>query len=316
MPSSGGNPRLPGIDLLKVLLACLVVTIHANPLKHISPDAVWILGNGIARVAVPAFFVVAGFNFRPEIPGRSRHLFIRYIKLHAIWITLYTPFWWQEFVHNGLLQFIDYWVHGWWQLWFLTGLAVSVAATALVHRWRNGAILLLAALLLISGVLLQAGMMWDVIPRDFVFGSRNGVFLGLPFFLLGYLARRWDMPSRISFAAACGAALAGLVLMVTESMTLKAIAPHPIAPENFLSATIAAPALLLAAATSRNLPSILSRIPLSNLSAGIYFLHVAFVIALPQYFDLPRYGVYFSAISGSLAITFVLNRLHLTRYIF
>ncbi|MEZ5685054.1 MAG: hypothetical protein R3D78_03785 [Paracoccaceae bacterium] len=216
MPPSS---RLAGLDLLKLCLALLVVTIHANPFKGVSVEATWLLGNGLARVAVPGFFVVAGFLFRPEQPGRSARMVWRYLKLHLVWLTLYAPLWWKLMrVEDPLWAYAKLWIFGWWHLWFLTGLALAIAAASLVWRWRTGPLLALALGLFALGYGLQSAHLLQLIPKGIWPAEvRNGLLVGLPFFLLGYLVRRTGWPARLGFGRALALGLAGLVLAVGES---------------------------------------------------------------------------------------------------
>jgi surface polysaccharide O-acyltransferase-like enzyme len=313
------SARLVGLDLLKLFLALLVVTIHANPLKEISAEATGLLGNGVARIAVPGFFCVAGYMFRPEVPGRSRRLILRYLGLHLLWLTLYLPFWWPSVASGGVVQYLKLWVFGWWQLWFLTGLAMALAGAALVWRWRIGALFALALGLFMLGYLLQIARMEHWVPRSWwPLLVRNGVLLGLPFFLLGHLLRRAGIDRRIGFAPALTLGIAGLGLSVAETMALRHVVDpaHPLAPETLIAALIACPALVVAAVRAPPLPAWLSAWPLGTVSAGIYFLHIGFVIALTRFYPLPRAEVYLIAVTGSVLLTLALIRLRLAGRLF
>lgn len=312
-------PRLAGLDLLKLALALLVVTIHANPFRGVSEELVWALGNGLARVAVPCFFVVAGYNFRPEVPGRSGRMALRYLWLHLLWLTIYTPYWWPSVAAGGVVQYLKWWVLGWWHLWFLTALAITVVLAQAVWRWRMGAILALALGLLLAGFALQTAVGWRLLSSDlWPIQVRNAFFVGLPMFLLGYLTRRAGLAGRVGFRTALWAAGLGLAAAVGESEVMRMISPspYPLAPETLLSAALAGPALVLAAVQAPALPNWLARLPLGIWSAGVYFIHVGIVIVLSKAFDLPRVVVYLSAVTGALALTTVLIRLRLAKRLF
>ena len=314
------SSRLAGLDLLKLCLALLVVTIHANPFKGVSVEATGLLGNGLARVAVPGFFVVAGFLFRPEVPGRSARMVWRYLELHLIWLTLYTPLWWKLLqVDNPLWAYAKLWIFGWWHLWFLTGLAMAIAAASLVWRWRNGPLLALALALFALGYGLQSAHLLQLIPKGIWPAEvRNGLLVGLPFFLFGHLLRRSGLPARLGFGPALGLGLAGLVLAVGESWGLRLLAhpDHPLAPETLIAAVLACPALVAAAVTAPALPRWLARWPLGTAATGVYFVHVAFVIVLSRAFTLPRAEVYLLSVLGALVVTAVLIRTRLDKRLF
>lgn len=322
MPSSPLSPpaRLAGLDLLKLCLALLVVTIHANPLRGVWPEGMWLLGNGLARVAVPGFFVVAGYLFRPEVPGRSWRMAGRYLKLHLIWLTLYAWAWWPSVAAGGVAQYLDLWLRGFWQLWFLTALAVTVAGAALVWRWPLPALVALCLALFAAGYGLQLARIFHLIPNAWWPAIlRNGVFVGLPFFLAGHLVRRLDLAARLGFRPALGLGLVALAAAMAETLALGTLSRPgaPLAPETLIAALIAGPLLLIAALNAPPLPDRLARLPLGMLSAGIYFLHIGFVIALQWHApDLFRAAVYLIAVTGSGLITLGLIRSGLAKHLF
>ena len=292
------------------------MTIHANPFRGVWEDGMWMLGNGLSRVAVPAFFVVAGYTFRPELPGRSRRIALRYLWLHALWLMLYAPFWWPAVAAGGPLIYAEFWIFGYWHLWFLVALAIAVALAQGLWRLRAGAILAVALGLLFAGFALQWAIGFDLLPRGFWPDARNGVLMGLPFFLLGYLTRIGGWEGRISPSVARWSAGLGLLAVVAESALMRGLSgPHPLAPETLLSAAFAGPALVIAAVQLRNLPDWLARLPLGLLSAGIYFIHVGIVISLNP-LGLPRVIVYLLAVSGAGLMTWGLIRTRLVRFLF
>lgn len=320
-PSSAPPPaRLAGLDLLKLCLALLVVTIHANPLRGVWPEGMWLLGNGVARVAVPGFFVVAGYLFRPEVPGRSARMAGRYLKLHLIWLTLYAWAWWPSVAAGGVAQYIDLWLRGFWQLWFLTALAVAVAGAALVWRWPLAALAALCVALFAAGYGLQLARIYHIIPNAWWPAIlRNGLFVGLPFFLAGYLVRRLGLAARIGFGPALVLGLGALMAAMAETLALGTLSRPgaPLAPETLVAALLAGPLLLIAALNAPASPTRLARLPFGTLSAGIYFLHIGFVIVL-QWFapEMLRAAVYLIAVSGSALLSLGLIRTGLAKHLF
>lgn len=315
-PPTAQTQRLIGLDLLKLFLALLVVTIHANPFRGVNDEAMWALGNGLARIAVPAFFVVAGYTFRPEVPGRSLKLVLRYLKLHFLWLALYVPAWWATVADHGWIEYAKFWVFGYWHLWFLVGLAIAVALSQLVWRLPNRALLALALAVLLAGFILQWMIGFYILPRGFWPDAKNGVLMGFPFYLIGYLTRRMGFVDRISLRAAFWGSLIGLVSVVGESELMKALGgEHPLAPETLLSAAVAGPFLVALGVKARGFPGWLTRLPIGTLSAGIYFIHVGIVIWL-NHFTLPRVEVYLIAVTGATLITLGLIRTGLDRRLF
>ena len=91
--------RNKGIDLVKVLMAFVVVSIHTTA---------WPL-LGIREVAVPYFFIVSGFFLFGKMTGdRAQDLAVirawtlKILKLYLIWTAVYLPFTVYGYVHDGL----------------------------------------------------------------------------------------------------------------------------------------------------------------------------------------------------------------------
>lgn len=55
--------RNVSLDLLKLLMAIMVVALHANFLQEYSLLGSYLLVNGLFRVAVPIFLIINGFYF-------------------------------------------------------------------------------------------------------------------------------------------------------------------------------------------------------------------------------------------------------------
>ena len=84
--------RKLSVDILKVLMAVMVVGIHANPLKPLGHDAIMLSGGGVYRLAVPVFFVINGYFLEPVLHGGGAGRYVRRILLlYLIWTALYLP---------------------------------------------------------------------------------------------------------------------------------------------------------------------------------------------------------------------------------
>ncbi len=81
--------QFPSIDIMKLLYAVLVVTIHTSPLNSINKYFNYGLTQYIARLAVPFFFVTSGYfcfrkttleNFEKGLPlAYAKRIFLLYI---------------------------------------------------------------------------------------------------------------------------------------------------------------------------------------------------------------------------------------------
>ena len=96
---AGTTDRRLSIDILKIVMALCVIAIHVNELESL-PNGGAFLHGGLARVAVPVFFLINGYFFETIARnGGARAYVVRLLWLFAVWSILYLPAWF-----NALLQ--------------------------------------------------------------------------------------------------------------------------------------------------------------------------------------------------------------------
>lgn len=216
-----------------IVCACLVVAIHVG-----NPEAMgagwWVaklLSNGICRIAVPFFFVAAGFFlaghtaepkwWARELGKRMRSLLVPFVS----WSALYTVFglslvlsanalhgeaWTRNLQSNCAdvlrLLGLDLFTYPMLiPLWFIRCLLLLVVLAplpvAVIGRKRNWGLALLAVLWIVYGWGRTWGDVQDT-PLQFwrVTISLEGVF----YFTLGLFMRRWPMTLHLSKAYAWG----------------------------------------------------------------------------------------------------------------
>lgn len=215
------------LDVVKLLMAFLVVEIHARPLMEFQLAERII--EGIDVVAVPFFFMASAFLcFRGlneesfvektlTAAVRVRKTISRLLKLYLIWTVLYLPvtvfgsvirgdclaYALAVFVRGTLFIGENYYS---WPLWYLLASAVGFALVYICLRCgvRSRYIALLSFALLSVGFVITFVQGWEDAPTALsipvkiygtVFGSaRNGIFEG--FFLCGYGSIVWHELSR------------------------------------------------------------------------------------------------------------------------
>ena len=191
--------RLKGIDLVKVLMAFVVVSIHTTT---------WPL-LGIREVAVPYFFIVSGFFLfgkmkgdRTEDLSAIRTWTLKILKLYLIWTAIYLPFTVYGFIQDGLSLKQSLMLFGRnllfvgenfmsWPLWYL-----------LAMIWSGVLIYILRALKVPIWGMLLAGIFLAALPhymgdnslfvklfRD----SRNLAFTGPFYVVLGGMLRHYQV---------------------------------------------------------------------------------------------------------------------------
>lgn len=208
-----------GIDIMKFIMAILVVVLHAHPLKDVNEwwDFLWC--QGITRVAVPFFFLTAGyFLFRKIELGKIdfsrvgkyvKHLFILYVA----WSVLYLPMEAYHQIKNyaGMVnlartEIFHFIYNGFcYHLWFMPALilAVLVVSFLMYKGLRIETIFLLSlpfygvALLGRSYYGVMEAYIGEYVDNYYVLSfflknyPINGLTMGVPFVALGaYLAHK------------------------------------------------------------------------------------------------------------------------------
>jgi len=229
------------LDMTKLIMAILVICIHTDPLESYTDTGNFILTRVIARVAVPFFFITAGYYF--FVKSRSKTQFMQYMKklgvTFLLWSVIYLPvnlyIWNTEgFTQAWLLQYIQqvFFVGTYYHLWFLPALMLAIAIV--YYAQKRMSLRLIAA---ISLVLYLIGLLADAYYRlatqipvlhEMVNGylavfeySRNGLFFGLPFVALGALVAK-ELPQwKLSDAICEFGLLFSFGLMVFEAALLR-----------------------------------------------------------------------------------------------
>lgn len=144
---NASSSLIPGLDILKFIMALLVVAIHSEAVNDIS--VVNEVTLPLINCAVPVFFVISAYLVFRKIrteeisPNRSLvHFTKRLILLYTFWmvvqmpLVLHTRHYWEmdfvEFVHNFLLDItLRSTFHG---AWFLSALVVGVWMIYIVSK--------------------------------------------------------------------------------------------------------------------------------------------------------------------------------------
>ena len=309
--------RGPALDRFRLAAAVLVVAIHTGPLASFAPGWDLWLTRGLARVAVPFFFMVTGyFLARGNWQGTGR-AFRRLLALYLAAVVLYLPLnlyagslpGWRELLCTGTFY------HLWYFPAVLLGLWVARGLAALGPR---------AGLALAGGLYLLGlgGDSWygltAALPplRRFYDGllallggyTRGGLFFAPLFLLLGAAFVR--RPPRRGCA---GLALAGLAGLTAECLALHALG-WPRHDSMYLSLPPAMAGifgLLLARNAGQDKP-------VRRVSMLLYLLHPWGIVAVRGLARLlgarallvDNSLVHFAAVlAGSLAAAWVLTRL-------
>lgn len=198
--------RNPGIDVLKLGLAFLIVALHIFPvsgMKGFRGLISYEIANGITRIAVPTFFIISGYFLRNKLEDKAYLLKYakRILMLYFVWQLIYLPDLIRFYrlgrftTSDAILKLI----FGYWHLWYLLA---TVGAVALLYYFRRISVrnkfVLLSSLFLL-GYFYQLFYKMEVL-NDFPISkllyegmgtTRNFIFMAYPFLLLGTLYEKW-----------------------------------------------------------------------------------------------------------------------------
>lgn len=275
------------LDVLKLLLACMVVGIHADFLLEYSPLLSHGLVNGLFRTAVPLFLLINGYYFAAALQkGRTRNWFLGMLRYYAIWMGVYAWFWLGQADPSlrGAGKVLFVLVMGWYHLWYLPATLGAAALVVLLGNRSSRLLVTLSVLLFAGGVTLQYLSLfpptdWPVaeglVGKHWVF--RNFLLFAYPFFCLGYLIRRagWDQCAPPILCAAGVAVGAGL--LAWESYTIYRINSGPLDTDLLASLLWLCPFLFLLFLKA---PWQSNYDRLTIYSTNLYFAHILVLFAL------------------------------------
>ncbi|UOK42438.1 MULTISPECIES: acyltransferase family protein [Flavobacterium] len=198
--------RNPSIDILKLGLSFLIVALHIFPvsgLKGIQGILSYEIVNGITRIGVPTFFIISGYLLRNKLNDKA--YLIKYAKriliLFLVWQLIYLPDL-IRFYKLGRFSTFDLvlkLVYGYWHLWYLQATVCAVFMLYFLRMQSVSKKIIMALLLFFAGYVFQLAykinLLNDVPALKLLYEvtgtSRNFIFMGYPFLVLGTLYESW-----------------------------------------------------------------------------------------------------------------------------
>lgn len=327
-PASGGRAGLlPGLDLVKPVLALLVIWIHTAPLGHLAPHVDVYVTIVLGRLAVPLYLAISGYLlFRRERPPVRRQL-TRLAQLYLIWCLLYLPVIVRDrpapLTATALVRLVL--TGGDTHLWYLPACAVGIAVVACgLRRWSATtlAVVLLAVYLL--GIVLYCALDAGLLPTTGMAGlparclelldavamaPRDGLFTGSAFVAVGaWIGREGGWRVRPALALAVPA-MGGMLVegVLRRALHLGADLSLPVST-SYLCLAVFVPAVMSLLVAWRPSQRVRGQILARNTGSLMYFIHYA-VIALLGYSLESSAGVRgflaVTVISGALAVALV-----------
>lgn len=211
------------IDVLKVLMAILVVGIHTEPFGF----NLWLdRGFGIiTRLCVPFFFITSAYFYWLKDNGTLSYL-KKIISLYVIWSVIYLPFDINSLAKMSIgdISYRFLWEGNGHALWYLWGSTIGFVIVKLLLKLFKPktivmigfAILFIACLKSTWSPLLERLFLIEINDR---LGSRNGLFYAFPYMALGmFVAKSTDRGKDRSIKPLMIGFIISLFLLVLESV--------------------------------------------------------------------------------------------------
>lgn len=297
---SAPSAIVPGIDLVKPVLALLVIWIHTAPLARPASTVNTYVTAGAARLAVPLYLAISGYLLFRRMNPPVRRQIRRLLELYLIWVVLYLP----VIVHDQLSEGLEGPVHlvrlvltgGMTHLWYLPTAAIGIGIVAIGLRVMSpGRLLVVLACLSAVGTLaygaqgrgmLSGGGVQGLVGGlltgldDLSLAPRDGVFTGACYVAAGaWVARTggWRPRTAVAVTAVAWIGMLGEVF-VRRRAAFGADLAEPVATCS-LCAVVLVPALLrlLVARTARApLPG---QVTARRTGSLVYFVHYGVLTA-------------------------------------
>lgn len=273
-PAAPAPLRNLSLDALKIVMAVMVVGLHAGFLRDVNQLASDYFTNCLFRIAVPTFLVINGYYLERQLDRGVWRWAGRLALLYAIWMALYAPLW-----LPGAIRIPAYGrevlFFGYYHLWYLLALLLAGLMVAAL-RARTGVLVLTGAATFLAGIGIQYAGNFHLAPEPLdpllnrVQTYRNFLLVGYPFLVCGVLIARHEQK-----LARFGSwkLLAGALALLTAEWAANMIwNPKDPVFEIYLSLAVLCPILFLTAKGGRLMGS--SR-NLGLLATALYLMHIA-----------------------------------------
>lgn len=131
----------PGFDVVKMILAILIVAAHCHFLDETS-EHLYGLAQGIESFAIPSFFAISAFLFygKVDIPNILHHTTKRLFVIFAVWYTLMLPLTYVIFFSTASLKETIVAILfncTFWGYWFFKALIINTVILYLCRRGKR-----------------------------------------------------------------------------------------------------------------------------------------------------------------------------------
>ena len=266
------------LDYFKIFLSILVITIHMQPLFDYGEFRGWIITHGIARIAVPIFFITSGYYIAAKLDDiKSLKKYLKHlVVIHIVWNLIYLSSI-INVIYNIKSVFLVL-VFGFFHLWYTPALIVGTIALYLSKKYIKDYRYILAIAFILFMIGFYCGLEYLKI-----YYYRNGIIMAFPFMALGYCIKTREWVEKIKNNYLIWAMCIGFAALIGEAY-IKYANSSGFNPYNdfLLSLLILCPAIFIYLQKHPVLSS--GKGFTSILFSGIYFLHplAMRIIGIPQ----------------------------------
>ncbi len=289
--------RIYSLDLLKIILAILVVAIHTHPLINVENKLYFFLDHGIARVAVPIFFIITGYFLSDSKEKIKRWLFttcVIYLGLSVLYLPFFVN---TESIINIIKSSIRGFLMGNAHLWFFPAM-MEAGIIVFLLRGRIKLLLFLSVISFAMGCYLQYRSLYI---SSLSIASYRSVLFSLPFVIMGYLIRNVRPQEKLSRRILLLMLIISCLIFFAEIYLNYVIGYDAITPLNghdiYLSLIILCPLIFLFFLRLKLTPQVNDKY-----SQYTYFFHMFFILMLES-IGVDRGFVCFLLVIASCIIT-------------
>lgn len=310
--------RNAALDILKLLMALMIVGFHAGFLKETSALAEYLTSEGLFRIAVPVFLIINGYYFYAYLNEQKQGIWLKRIFiLYCFWMLFYSYSWFSipDLSLQSIIDLLGTLLIGYHHLWYVSGMFGAALLIILLRNLSTRGLVILVLSTFALGVFIQYAGNYHLFANPAIsalsnehWTHRNFLLFSFPFFTLGYLIYKHKLQEQLSNTMLISMLFIGLSLLITESLFNFYQLPTFTGFDNFLSLAIICPALFLL--FSKHTISGASK-NIALYASAIYFIHPFVLSVISKLLTLDRGTLLsLSAIVLSFMAAFILIKLN------
>ncbi|QDU80221.1 Acyltransferase family protein [Polystyrenella longa] len=303
------------LDIAKLVLIGMVVAIHCEFLKEYDRIGYY-LYDGLFRIAVPCFLLINGYFFYKFVDTKPRAWVIGVLERYAFWMMFYSFMWLRPDEYNvkSIALIIEYIILGFNHLWYLSAIIGASLLTLLTRKLPDWVRFASIIILYLCGYGLQYFREWQAFENpimQFVFETplvyRNFLFVGFPFFIMGYLINKYKMVENCNAIWPLLGIAFGVPAILFESHLNMEWSGRPDPLELLFPLIWVCPAIFILIMKS---PVMRPATSLGYYANGIYFIHIFFLAIFKKFIHIDPVPRTLAVFAISFIATFFLIRLN------